>query len=427
MNWLCRDCMTVGDTSPGRCPHCASPRLVFHEELGTLALAHIDCDAFYASIEKRDRPELIDRPVIVGGGTRGVVTTCCYVARLYGVRSAMPMFKALKACPEAVVIRPDMAKYRRVGLEVRELMRATTPLVEAVSIDEAYLDLAGTQRLHGGPPAVTLARLAHRIEAEVGITVSIGLSATKFLAKVASDLDKPRGFRVIGAAEASGFLAGRPASMIPGVGRSLSDRLTRDGIRLIGQLQAMDEAELVKRYGAMGQRLARFAWGRDPRRVDPAAPTKSVSAETTFDVDIADRDRLLAELWPLCERVARRLKQAEFAGAGVTLKLKTGDFRLRTRSTQLTAPTQLAETLFRASRPLLEREADGTSFRLIGIGASGLVTSAAADPLDLIDPDAAKRARIERTIDQVRAKLGDGAILKGRGLPTVASRKPRIP
>jgi len=420
---LCRECLTV-DVPPqssdgakvGRCRRCGSPRLVIHDELTSLTLGHIDCDAFYASVEKRDRPELADKPVIVGGGTRGVVTTCCYIARLYGVRSAMPMFKALKACPEAVVIRPDMAKYRRIGHEVRALMRATTPLVEAVSIDEAYLDLSGTERLHGAIAALTLARLARRIEGEIGITVSIGLSAGKFLAKVASDMDKPRGFRVIGRAEAASFLAGRPVALIPGVGRGLNDRLVRDGIRTIDQLQAMEETDLMRRYGAIGRRLARFAWGHDDRPVDPASPAKSISAETTFDTDIADPERLLAVLWPLCERVASRLKQAALAGSGLTLKLKGADFQLRTRATRLHAPTQLADTLFRAVRPLLEREADGTAYRLIGIGTTGLLPADTADPPDLADPAAAKRARVERAMDLVRAKLGPTAILKGRGL-----------
>jgi hypothetical protein len=204
VNGLCRDCATpeTGDGEParlsGRCRNCGSTRMVRHRELGALAIAHLDCDAFYASVEKRDNPGLADRPVIVGGGSRGVVTTCCYVARLYGVRSAMPMFKALKACPDAVVIPPDMAKYRIVGRQVRALMREATPLVEAVSIDEAFLDLSGTESVHGGAPARTLALLAERIERNIGITVSIGLSYNKFLAKVASDLDKPRGFAMIG-------------------------------------------------------------------------------------------------------------------------------------------------------------------------------------------------------------------------------------
>jgi DNA polymerase-4 len=357
---------------------------------------------------------LLERPVIVGGGRRGVVAAACYVARIYGVRSAMPMFQALKACPEAVVIRPDMAKYQAAGREVRRLMLETTPLVEPVSIDEAFLDLSGTERLHHGSPARTLALLARRIEREFGITVSIGLSYNKFLAKVASDLDKPRGFSVIGRAEARAFLAGRPVGLIWGVGKVLQKRLAADGISLIGQLAEMEETALVARYGAIGTRLARFARGEDLRSVEPRAEAKSISAETTFEADLAGLDALSHALWPLCEKVAERLKRAGLAGGTITLKLKTGEFRLLTRSRQLASPTQLAESLFRAALPLLEGEAQGARYRLIGIGAAGLAPAAEADQPDLLDPDSGRRAQVERAIDSVRAKHGGGAIVKGR-------------
>jgi DNA polymerase-4 len=417
MSVLCRDCGWTASARPRRCPDCGSPRLVAHPELQTLQLAHIDCDAFYAAVEKRDDPSLRDQPVIVGGGRRGVVAACCYVARIYGVRSAMPMFKALKACPDAVVIRPDMAKYRRAGQQVRALMRETTPLVEPLSVDEAFLDLGGTERLHGGCPARTLALLVNRIEREVGITASIGLSYNKFLAKVASDLDKPRGFTAIGRAEAVDFLGDRPVSLIWGVGQALQRRLEADGFATVGRLRECPEAALVARYGAIGRRLARFARGEDDRPVQPDAAPKSLSAETTLERDVADADGLAAVLWPLCETVARRLKQAGLAGSTVTLKLKTGDFRLLTRSRRLAAPTQLAETLYRAALPLLRAEANGTPYRLVGIGASELADAAQADPPDLLDPNLERRIRVERAIDEVRAKLGDAVIRKGRGLP----------
>ncbi|HJT06038.1 MAG TPA: DNA polymerase IV, partial [Stellaceae bacterium] len=368
----------------GRCASCGSPRLVTHDELATLPLAHIDCDAFYASVEKRDHPELLDRPVIVGGGTRGVVLACCYVARLSGIRSAMPMFKALKACPEAVVVPPNMAKYRAVGRQVHELMLATTPLVQPLSIDEAFLDLSGTERLHAGPPARTLALLARRIEREIGVTVSIGLSYNKFLAKIASDLDKPRGFAVLGRGEALDFLGPRSVSLIWGVGAALQQRLARDGITTIAELRQRPERELVAHYGAIGRRLARFARGEDDRAVDPDLPVKSISAETTFDRDIAAAEGLAAELRPLCDSLARRLVRAERAAAGITLKLKTADFRLLSRSRRLTDPTQRAEAIYRAALALLEEEADGlTAFRLIGIGSDRLAEAALADPPDL--------------------------------------------
>jgi DNA polymerase IV len=386
MTALCRDCAVLAEAPPagGRCAACGSPRLIAHDELATLPLAHIDCDAFYASVEKRDHPELLDRPVVVGGGTRGVVLACCYVARLSGIRSAMPMFKALKACPEAVVIPPDMAKYRAVGRQVYELMLATTPLVQPLSIDEAFLDLSGTERLHGGPPARTLALLARRIEREIGVTVSIGLSYNKFLAKIASDLDKPRGFAVLGRGEALDFLAPRSVALIWGVGDALQQRLARDGITTIAELRQRPERELVARYGVIGRRLARFARGEDDRAVDPDLPVKSISSETTFDRDIASPEGLAAELRPLCDSLARRRVRAERAAAGITLKLKTADFRLLSRSRRLADPTQRAEAIYRAALALLEEEADGhTAFRLIGIGSDRLTEAALADPPDL--------------------------------------------
>src|SRR3954454_21754466 len=290
---LCGDCSALdGDRSdaamPARCPDCGSPRVVTHPELADLTLAHLDCDAFYATVEKHRRPELADRPVIVGGGARGVVLACCYVARIYGVRSAMPMFKALAACPDAIVIRPDMAKYREVGRAVRAEMRRLTPLVEPLSIDEAFLDLSGTAAVSGIAPAQALAALARRVETALGITVSIGLSYNKFLAKLASDLDKPRGFAVIGRQEAAGFLADKPVDWLWGVGRAMHRRLAADGILRIGQLRGLDRRDLAHRYGKLGLRLAELASGEDSRRVQPEARARSISAETTFARDEVD-------------------------------------------------------------------------------------------------------------------------------------------
>lgn len=415
---LCRDCFawSSGVAPGGRCAGCGSRRVVAHPELDRLAIAHLDCDAFYASVEKRDDPSLLDRPVIVGGGRRGVVSAACYVARIYGVRSAMPMFKALDACPHAVVIKPDMAKYAAAGAEVRRLMRDVTPLVEPLSIDEAFMDLSGTDRLHGGPPAATLARLARRVEDEVGVTVSIGLSYNKFLAKVASDLDKPRGFHVIGAEEARTFLADRPVSIIWGVGRALLQTLAADGIRTVGDLQRLDERDLMRRYGSMGQRLARFSHGRDGRRVESGSVVKSVSSETTFDSDIAAVDQLRPYLWRLSEEVSERLKRKALAGAVVTLKLKTADFRLHSRQRHLSSPTQLADRIYRTADSLLAPEADGRRFRLIGVGVSDLLGDAFADPPDLAEPALDRRRRVEAAMDAVRSRLGKAAIIKGRGL-----------
>ncbi|MDP6803807.1 MAG: DNA polymerase IV [Rhodospirillales bacterium] len=413
---ICRDCEAHWQDAQASaaCAACGSSRVLAHPELDRLSIAHVDCDAFYAAVEKRDRPELRALPVIVGGGRRGVVMASCYVARKSGLRSAMPMFKALKLCPEATVIRPEMEKYRAVGAEVRALMRDVTPLVEPLSVDEAFLDLSGTEVLHGGWPAWTLARLMRRIEDAVGVTASVGLSYNKSLAKIASDLEKPRGFAVIGRAEAVAFLAPKPVALIWGVGPALAKRLEGDGIATIGELRMRDEAELVARYGAMGQRLARFARGEDTRAVEPHAAAKSISAETTFEDDLADLDALAGILWGLAEKVARRLKDAELGAGTVTLKLKTAGFRTITRSRTLTAPTRLAEVLYRTGHTLLEGEADGRAFRLIGIGTANFVDAASADPPDLAEPDKERWERIETAVDSVRSRFGGQAIVKGR-------------
>ena len=331
-----------------------------------LSIAHVDCDAFYATIEKRDDPSLSDKPLIIGGGRRGVVSTACYVARTYGIHSAMPMFKARALCPHATVISPNMQKYVGVGREVRKLMFELTPQVEPLSIDEAFMDLTGTQRLHGMTPARSLARFAKRVEAEIGITVSIGLSANKFLAKIASDMDKPRGFAVLGKDEAVAFLGGKPVGFIWGVGKASAARLQRDGFSTVADLQRADESDLMKRYGVEGRRLWRLSRGIDERVVNPERETKSVSAETTFGEDIASYKPLEKILWSLSERVSARLKSSGIAGSTVTLKLKTADFRIRTRARSLGEPTQLAARIFAAGKDLLARETDGTRFRLIG-------------------------------------------------------------
>src|SRR5262245_15658147 len=415
---FCRDCCVrlPPETAPAaRCPQCRSPRLARHTELFDLAIGHIDCDAFYAAIEKRDNPALRDKPLMIGGGTRGVVSTACYIARISGVRSAMPMFKARKLCPDAIILPPNMAKYQKAGKEVRALMLGLTPLVEPLSIDEAFLDLSGTEKLHKSSPAESLARLALKIEREIGITVSIGLSHNKFLAKVASDLNKPRGFSVIGKAETLSFLADKPIRFVWGIGQKTSESLAKDGLITLGQVQSMAERDLVARYGKLGAHLWHLARGHDERIVDPESEAKSVSAETTFDVDIAEFDALAHELWPLCEKVSDRLKRAGLAGGNVHLKLKTAGFRIISRQMSLSAPTQLAETLFRCGRTMLEREATGMRYRLIGIGVGDIRDAADADPMDLADPGAAQRRKVEAAIDAVRAKLGKDSIGKGRG------------
>jgi DNA polymerase IV len=413
MPGFCRDCRSDVTEAASRCGACRSPRLLRHPELQKLAIAHVDCDAFYAMIEKRDDPLLADKPVIVGGRQRGVVLTACYVARTFGVRSAMPMFEAKRLCPGAAIVRPDMEKYARVGKEVRRLMLDLTPLVEPVSIDEAFLDLSGTERVHGTTPAKTLAGFATRVEREIGITVSIGLSCNKFLAKIASDLDKPRGFAVLAGGEAAAFLAARPVTQIFGVGKVAQARLAADGYRTVGDLQRAGEAELARRYGAEGARLARLARGLDDRPVRAEREAKSISAETTFDHDLADFRQLELRLWRLSEKVSARLKASALAGSTVTLKLKTASFRIHTRAQSFAHPTQLAAKIFACGRELLAREADGTRYRLIGIGVSGLTAAAQHQTADLIDR---RTAEAEQAIDRLRARFGEDAVVKGLAL-----------
>jgi DNA polymerase IV len=410
---FCRDCLADTPDTVKRCRGCGSPRLARHPELEHLTIGHVDCDAFYATIEKRDNPSLADKPVIVGGGKRGVVAACCYVARTYGIRSAMPMFEALRRCPTAVVIKPNMSKYSKVGREVRRAMLALTPLVEPLSIDEAFLDLTGTERLHGMSAAKALARLASRVECDLGITISIGLSANKFLAKIASDMDKPRGFAVLGQDEAASFLAPKPVGFIYGVGAVSAARLAADGYRLIADLQRAEEADLMRRYGEEGGRLWRLARGLDARHVNAERDTKSISAETTFNQDISEFRPLEQHLWNLTERVSSRLKASHLAGSTVTLKLKSADFKTRTRARALGAPTQLAARIFAAGRDLLSHEVGATRYRLIGIGVSHLEDAAGDDLSDLIDRRAAEA---EHAVDRLRAKFGRDAVVKGLAL-----------
>jgi len=407
---FCRDCLRDLEFATRRCGECGSPRLVRHHALAALAIAHIDCDAFYATVEKRDNPELADKPVIIGGGKRGVVSAACYISRTFGIRSAMPMFKALDLCPSAIVIRPDMAKYVRVGREVRRAMQALTPLVEPLSIDEAFLDLRGTERVHGMIPAKVLARFARDVERDIGITVSVGLSCNKFLAKIASDLDKPRGFAALDHDQARAMLADKPVGFIFGVGPATQERLIQRGYRTIADLQRADEGDLMKEFPTDGRRLWRLARGIDDRTVVPDRGAKTISSETTFETDIRDFVTLERMLWRLSEKVSSRLKNGELAGSTITLKLKTADFRQRTRSQSIQAATQLAAKIFAVSREMLAKEVDGTAFRLMGAGVSALRPGSQAHDTDMLDR---RSADAERAIDNLRKKFGDAAVIRG--------------
>ncbi len=415
---VCRDCLLEYTDSKAACSRCGSDRLVHHPELGRLSIGHIDCDAFYAAVEKRDNPALRDKPVLVGGGQRGVVSAACYIARRYGPHSAMPMFKALKLCPNAVVVKPDMVKYKRASEQVRDIFDSTTPIVEPLSLDEAFLDLSGTAKLFSRSPAATLAHIAREVEREVRITVSIGLSYNKFLAKIASDLDKPLGFVVIGKNDVIEILHDLPVSRLPGVGPALADQLKIGGLRTVGDLQRCGDADLAYRFGETGEYLARLAHGVDHRPVHSERHAKTISAEITFARDIGDHAELRRRLWPLCERVAERLKTKGLAGRTVALKMKTAGFKLLMRHNRLTAPTQLAETIFRAAEPLMVREIQEKTFRLIGVGVDTLTEESLVGQGDLFaashQSDEAHHAEVERAMDAVRAKFGRRAIRKGR-------------
>lgn len=382
-----------------------------------MSVAHMDCDAFYASVEKRDNPGLADKPVIIGGGRRGVVSTACYIARIRGVRSAMPMFKALKLCPEAVVVQGRMDEYVKVSRQIRAMMEDMTPAIEPLSLDEAFMDLTGTERLHGAPPAVMMARLVKRMEDEIGISGSVGLSHNKFLAKVASDLDKPRGFSVIGKAETDSFLEHQPVRLIWGVGQAFQASLDAAGIRTFADLRRWDRKELSARFGSSGDRLWHLARGEDARRVQRDSKAKSISNETTFSEDTASAELLDGHIWRLSEKVADRAKAKDIAGRVVTLKLKQANFALLTRRSSLRDATQLADRIYRTARDLLDQAGDKGPYRLIGVGLSDLSGAGDADMVgDLLDPDATKRAKAERASDAIRDRYGSDAIVKGRSL-----------
>ena len=414
---LCRDCLTTFETAPKRCSQCGLPRITVHPELFTLSIAHMDCDAFYASVEKRDNPELASKPVIIGGGQRGVVSTACYVARVRGVKSAMPMFQALKLCPEAVVVRPRMEEYVKASKAIRAMMQDLTPAIEPLSLDEAFMDMTGTNKLHGAPPAVMLAKLIKRMKGELGLTGSIGLSHNKFLAKVASDLNKPRGFSVIGKAETNSFLLDKPIGLIWGVGAVAKESLGKAGIQTFSDLLRWDRQDLNQRFGSLGDRLWHLARGHDLRRVTSDAPVKSISNETTFFEDTSDSDILDGHIWRLAEKVTDRAKARDMAGRVVTLKLKRKDHKSLSRRVTLRDPTQIADRIYRTARDLFDQVGPQGPYRLIGVGLSDLVGDADSDlTSDLLDPNAAKRTKAERATDAIRAKFGSDAIVKGRSL-----------
>ena len=413
---LCRDCLSTADHIE-RCLECGSPRILRHQELFDLSIAHMDCDAFYASVEKRENPSLADKPLIIGGGRRGVVSTACYIARIRGVKSAMPMFQALKLCPDAVIVKPRMALYAEVSKKIRKMMDDLTPSVEPLSLDEAFIDLSGTQKLHGAPPAVMLVKLINRMQRELGLTGSIGLSHNKFLAKIASDLDKPRGFSVIGVQDTEKFLKDKPVRLIWGVGKAMQQSLEGSGIRTFSDLLRWERKDLNVKFGQMGDRLWHLARGQDARPVDSRAAMKSISNETTFFEDTSDLDLLHGHLWRMCEKVSSRAKAKGIAGRVLTLKLKTNAHKLITKRVTLRDATQLADTLYHSLSALLDQLEKGQSYRLLGAGLSDLCPEKEAElSPDLLNMQASQRGKAERASDAIRKKFGPDAIIKGRSL-----------
>ncbi|MEM6490417.1 MAG: DNA polymerase IV [Pseudomonadota bacterium] len=408
---LCRACCGFAQPLNGRCSECGSPRLLRHPDLETLAIAHVDCDAFYAAVEKRDRPELADRPVIVGGGRRGVVAACCYIARSFGVRSAMPMFKARARCPDAVAIKPDMAKYKRESQRIRALMGALTPVIEPLSLDEAFLDLTNAAATHGAPPAALLARLQATIEAEVGVSASVGLSVNKWLAKFASDQDKPRGFHVIGPGEAAARLAPLPVDALWGVGPRLAAKLRADGYVTVGAVAQADPDVFRRRYGGQADRLIGFAKGEDDRLISPERETKSVSTERTFGED-RDGAALTTEIRALSVDLARRLASKAIRIDSVVVKLKDADFQIRTRQRQLDGPTADADRIAAAAGPLLKAllaAYPDRRWRLAGVGGHAVEPGDATDRSPALFDTPRRSDRAVAALAAVQARYGDRA------------------
>ncbi len=413
---LCRDCINIfegqnrnegpnkHEYNAEQCPNCHSRRVVSHNELNNLYIAHIDCDAYYAALHKRENPELKNVPVIIGGGKRGVVSTACYIARSYGVKSAMPTFMARKLCPNAVFIKPDMKLYSENARKIRAIFEEVTPSVEAVSIDEAYLDLSGTQKLHGLNPAQLLAKIANRIEDEIGITISIGLSENKFLAKTASDMDKPRGFYIISKAEVPKLLWNREIGFLHGVGKATAARFNKLGYKLIGDIAKANKFKFISQFGEHGEWLYNIANGNDNRKVESEHNTKSISTETTFVEDVKDYESIRTALKNLCEKLARTARIKKLVGKTINIKLKTHDFKTITRQIS-TTPTQTSKTIFKFADEMLKKEMAKSPFRLIGIGLSELLDENSQNNYDLF-MEVDKNLELERAIDKISDKFG---------------------
>lgn len=383
--------------------------------MGPAMILHIDMDAFFAAVEQLDHPELKGRCVMIGSPSgRGVVATASYEARRFGVHSAMPMFMARKKCPQGIIVRPRKQRYKEVSLHLMALLRTFTPLVEPVSIDEAYLDVAGCERLHGSPAAIAAA-IKQKVRDQLQLTCSVGIAPCKFLAKIASDMDKPDGLTYIRPEAAVGFARRLPVGKVPGVGRKTLEQLKKMGIRTLGQVLAYPEKTLVEKFGKFGYRLLALADCRDDSAVIPFSPAKSVSSETTLPEDIGEKEVLRRYVLRHSEDVGRQLRKLGVKARTITLKLKHADFTQVTRSVTLAAATQSSETIYRAAAELLAAYPLRTRLRLIGVGASNLGTRPGPVQLGLFGPAGnpdANWEKVDRTVDAITCKFGRHSLTK---------------
>ncbi len=378
-------------------------------------ILHLDMDAFFASVEQRDHPELRGKCVIVGGSSqRGVVTTASYEARRFGVRSAMPMFEARRCCPHGIIVPGRMERYKEISGKVMARLRTFTPLVEKVSIDEAYLDISGCERLHGSPAEMGAA-IKQAVRNEVKLTCSVGIAPIRFLAKIASDLQKPDGLTIIPPPEVMAFIDRLPIRKVPGVGPKAFQKLQTMGIDTLGQVRRYSPEALDRQMGKFGGRLLALAHGEDDTPVSPFSQAKSFSAETTLARDLSDRDRLLRYLLHHAEDIGRQLRRHGVKARTVTLKLKYDDFRQITRSTTLPETFQSSEILYAQTRRLLEPKLLKQKIRLIGVGASNLVPSRTPTQLDLFESHPILNSdweRVDRTVDAINVKFGRDTVNK---------------
>jgi DNA polymerase-4 len=381
-----------------------------------LTILHVDMDAFYASVEQRDRPDLRGHPVIVGGvGNRGVVSAASYEARRFGVRSAMPSATARRLCPQGVFLPVRMAHYAQIARQIREVFLSVTPLVEPLSLDEAFLDVRGCGPLLGPAPDIAR-RIKERVRADTGLTASVGVAPNKFLAKLASDHGKPDGLVVVPAEQVAEFLAPLPVGRLWGVGARGEKRLHALGVRTIGQLAALPQRVLADHFGKTGRHLWELAHGQDDRAVTPDREAKSISTETTFPEDVSDREALRAWLLDLVDELGGRLRKEGVRARTVELKVRSSDFRTRTRALSLPEATDRTDALWQAALRLFERSVtdEVLPLRLLGAGATNL-TRGGGVQRQLFD-DGARGEALDRTIDAIRGRLGPGAIQRGSRL-----------